>query len=124
MEGRRPAPLIGDLDGDIHIRDRHLYEDGQLRPVIVAVLAGDAEVCQGPPGAASGCRHSSSDLSRVTRVMSSSCSQSSPVKRVSSERRKPISVEPPVRWVPTSPCNLGKPNISRCGSCASTSPSL
>src|SRR5215218_10859594 len=102
------------------------YRLGHLlhRPALVATLAGKAEVGQDSPGAASGCRHSSSDLSRVTRVMSSSCSQSSPVKRVSSERRKPISVEPPVRWVPTSPCRRGKPNISRCGSCASTSPSL
>src|SRR5215217_40548 len=66
-------------------------------PALVAALARKAEVRQGPPGAASGCRHSSSDLSRVTRVMSSSCSQSSPVKRLSSERRKLISEEPPER---------------------------
>src|SRR5918997_3942804 len=160
MESRWPAPLVGDLDGDFCLRDRHIYEDGQRRPVVVAVfhgvqcrlcyggleppqgplrqtqpthrpghllrrpalvagLAGYAQLGERTAGAAAGCRHSSSDLSRVTRVMSSSCSQSSPVKRLSSESRNPISDDPPPRWVPTIPCSLGKPNISRWGSCAS-----
>src|SRR3712207_1092612 len=113
MEGRWPAPLVGDLDGEIGFRDRNLYEDGQLRPIAVAVLhgvqcrlghggleplqgslgqlqpahrpgylfrrptlvaglAGYAQLGERTAGAAAGCRHDSSDLSNVTRVMSSS----------------------------------------------------
>src|SRR5688572_10623680 len=71
-----------------------------------------------------GVGHAVSDLSSVTRVMSSSCSHSSPVKRASSERRKFTIAGPSERCAPTSPCNRGKPNMSRCGSWASTSPSL
>src|SRR5918997_4783177 len=71
-----------------------------------------------------GVGHTVSDLSRVTRVMSSSCSQSAPVKRESSERRKFTIAGPSERWAPTSPCKRGKPNMSRCGSWASTRPSL
>src|SRR5215212_10276001 len=71
-----------------------------------------------------GVGHAVSDLSRVTRVMSSSCSHSSPVKRESSERRKLTIACPPERCPATSPCKRGKPNISRSGSWASTRPSL
>src|SRR3712207_2429153 len=40
MEDRGSAPLIGDLDRQTSFRDRHLYEDRQLRLVVVAVLHG------------------------------------------------------------------------------------
>src|SRR5215217_5976708 len=121
MEGRRPAPLVGYLYGEICIRDRHLYEDRQLCLVVVAVfhgvqcrlgygsfellqsflrqtqpahdgghllhgqafvarLAGKAEVSQGPSGTAPWSSHRSSNLLRVTRVMSSSCSHPSSTK--------------------------------------------
>src|SRR5918998_618395 len=114
-------PLQGSLrQPELHHGASHLLH----RPALVAGLAGHAQLGERPPGSAPGGLHSSSDLSRVIRVMSSSCSQSSPVKRVSSERRKPISEEPPERWVPTRPCSRGKPNISRRASCASTRPSL
>src|SRR5919112_3044918 len=107
----QPEPLHGRC---------HLFH----RLALVARLAGHSQLGERPPGATPGCRHSSSDLSRVTSVMSSSCSQPSPVKRASSERRKPTSEEPPERWAPTRPCNRGKPNMSPIGSCASTRPSL
>src|SRR3712207_193838 len=92
LEGRprQPEPLNG--PGDL------LH-----RPALVARLAGHAQLGERPTRPAPGCRHGSSDLCRVTRVMSSSCSQPSPVKRASSERRKPIKAEPPERWAPTRP---------------------
>ena len=62
------------------------------------------------------------DLSNVSSVMSSSCSQPSPTKPESSSNRRSTSGPPALS--PTSSCNLGKPNISRCGLWASTSPSL
>ena len=40
MERRRPAPRFRHLAGEIGFRDRYLYEDAHLRPVVVAVLHG------------------------------------------------------------------------------------
>src|SRR5215216_4025822 len=97
---------------------------------LVAGLAWHAQLRQDAPGAVapprvrgSWSRHDASDLWSVTRVMSSSCSHSSPVKRASSERRKSIIGAPP-GCAPMNPCSLGMPNISRWGSWASTSPSV
>src|SRR5919112_1788313 len=159
MEGRWPAPFVRDLDGEIGLRDRHFYEDGQLclvavavlqgvqcrlshrgleplqgslrqtqpahrpgnllhRSTIVARLAGYAQLGERTAGAAAGCRHNSSILSRVTRVMSFSCSHPSLVKERSSSIRKSTSDS-------SSPCSTtslrsrGRPNISRWGSWAS-----
>src|SRR5215204_1217225 len=102
---------------------------GLHRQPFVSGLAWHGEVGQDSPEVGVrprgfGVGHAVSDLSRVTRVMSSSCSHSSPVKRANSERRKFTIACPPERCVPTSPCRRGKPNISRSGSWASTRPSL
>src|SRR5215217_5505977 len=60
------------------------HDGGHLlhRQAFVAGLAGNAEVSQGTSGTAPWSRHRSSNLSRVTSVMSSSCSQLSLVKRL------------------------------------------
>src|SRR5215216_169358 len=115
------------LPANIEIPDRLC--DRLHRQPLVSGLAwhrklgqGSAEVGVRPRGLGVG--HAVSDLSSVTRVISSSCSHSSPVKRASSERRKFTMAGPSARWAPTSPCNRGKPNMSRCGSWASTRPSL
>src|SRR5215217_2883941 len=101
------------------------------RQTLVAWLTWHQKLCQQPPPhmslrarAGLWVAHALSDLSSVTRVISSSCSQSPPVKRASSESRKLTIAGPSDRYAPTSPCNRGKPNISWCGSCASTRPSL
>src|SRR5215208_7272044 len=99
------------------------------RHTLVAWLTWHRKLCQhAPPQMSVRARvevaHALSDLSSVTRVISSSCSQSAPVKRASSESRKLTIAGPSDRYAPTSPCKRGKPNISRSGSCASTSPSL
>src|SRR5829696_77968 len=112
-----------------NVKDLDRLGDRLYRQPLVPWLAGHGEVRQGTPevGVSPGgfrVGHAVSDLSSVTRVISSSCSHPSPVKRASSERRKFTISCPPERCVPTSPCKRGKPNISRCGSWASTRPSL
>src|SRR5215208_6495063 len=97
-------------------------------PPLVTGLTGHGKLGQGSPEfgirpCGFGVGHAFSDLSRVTRVISSSCSQPSPTKRANSSSRKSIIVAPP-GCAPTNPCSLGKPNISRWGSWASTRPSL
>src|SRR5215217_4321817 len=115
------------LPANVEIADR--FGDCLHRQPLVSWLAwhrkfgqGSLEVGVRPRGLGFG--HAVSDLSSVTRVISSSCSHSSPVKRASSARRKFTIAGPSERWAPTSPCNRGKPNMSRCGSWASTRPSL
>src|SRR5215208_7570469 len=115
------------LPANVETPDRlgdHLH-----RQPLVSGLAWHGKLGQGPPEVGVrprglGVGHAVSDLSNVTRVISSSCSHSSPVKRASSERRKFTMAGPSARCAPTSPCNRGKPNMSRCGSWASTRPSL
>src|SRR5215212_11965258 len=80
-------PLEGPLG---QLEPLHGPGDPLPRPALVTRLAWHAKLGERPAGAALGCRHSSSDLSRVTSVMASSCSPPSPVKRASSERRKPM----------------------------------
>src|SRR5919107_4341506 len=99
------------------------------RKPLVSGLAWNGKLGQDPPEVGVrprrlGVGHTVSDLSSVTRVMSSSCSHSSPVKRESSERRKFTIAGPSERCAPPSPCKRGNPNMSRCGSWASTRPSL
>src|SRR5215204_3484384 len=97
---------------------------------LVAGFAGHTQLRQDAPGtvAPPGVRgfwihQGASDLWSVTRVMSSSCSQLSPTKRANSSSRKSIIGAPP-GCAPMNPSSLGMPNISRRGSCASTSPSV
>ena len=59
---------------------------------------------------------------RVTRVMSSSCSQSFPTNTLSSARHSSMSCLPPLLFS-TNFWSRAKPNISPLGSCASTRPS-
>src|SRR5918998_6681470 len=119
-------PLQG-LPANVEIPDR--LGDRLHRQPLVSGLTWHGKLGQGSPEVGVsprglGVGHAVSDLSRVTRVMSSSCSHSSPVKRASSERRKFTIAGPSERCAPTSPCKRGKPNILRSGSCASTKPSL
>src|ERR687889_835610 len=126
----RPTTSIGYAHYEVLISDEDNYLYRHLRSVLVAVFhgvhrnlgQGSAEVGVRPRGFGVG--HAVSDLSSVTRVMSSTCSHSSPVKRASSERRKFTIAGPSERCAPTSPCKRGKPNICLWGSCASTNPSL
>src|SRR5829696_9634707 len=106
------------LTANVEIPDR--LGDRLHRQPLVSGLAWHGKLGHGSPEFGvrpRGLRvcHTVSDLSSVTRVMSSSCSHSSPVKRASSERRK---------FTIAGPSERGKPNISRCGSWASTRPSL
>src|SRR5215210_6119225 len=115
------------LPANVEVPDR--LGDRLHRQPLVSWLAGHGKIGQGSPEFGIrprwfGVGHAVSDLSRVTRVISSSCSHSSPVKRESSERRKFTIAGPSERCAPTSPCKRGKPNMSRCGSWASTRPSL
>src|SRR5215217_1454629 len=116
----------------LSLKTHVLYRaDDHFRCVaLVTGLAWHAQLRQDAPGTVapprvrgSWSRHDASDLWSVTRVMSSSCSQLSPVKRESSERRKSIIGAPPGCAL-MNPCSLGMPNISRSGSWASTSPSV
>src|SRR5215208_3174112 len=114
----------------LSLKTHVLYHVGNYfhGPPLVTGLTGHGKLSQGSPEfgvrpCGFGVGHAFSHLSRVTRVISSSCSHSSPVKRANSSSRKSIIVTPP-RCAPTNPCSLGKPNISRCGSWASTRPSL
>src|SRR5215217_1286761 len=116
------------LPVDVEILDR--LGDRIHRQPLVSSLTGHAQLSQDAPGTValtcargSLSHHVASDLWSVTRVISSSCSQLSPTKRASSSSRKSTILAPP-GCVPTSPCKRGKPNISRSGSWASTSPSL
>src|SRR5215210_3517585 len=125
--GHGRLELFQVLTANVEIPDRLC--DRLHRQPLVAGLAWHGKFGQDSPEVGvrpRGLRvgHAVSDLSSVTRVISSSCSHSSPVKRASSERRKFTIAGPSERCAPTSPCNRGKPNMSRCGSWASTKPSL
>src|SRR5215204_5926852 len=124
--GHRCLELLQVLPANVEIPDR-LCNRLHRQPLVSGLAwhrklgQGSAEVGVRPRGFGVG--HAFSDLSRVTRVISSSCSQPSPTKRANSFSRESIIVAPP-GCAPTNPCSLGKPNISPWGLWASTRPSL
>src|SRR3712207_4887251 len=106
------------LPANVEIPDRLC--DRLHRQPLISGLAWHREFGQGSPEVGVrprglGVGHAVSDLSSVTRVISSSCSHSSPVKRASSERRKLTIAGPSERCAPdrkSTRLNSSHANIS------------
>src|ERR1039457_6173927 len=108
----------------------HRLRDPGPRHPLVARFAGHGERVEPASGRMSHRCHVpppayTADMvrSRLTSVMSSSCSASGPVNAPSSVRHRSMRSSPDAPR-PASSATRGKPNISRSGACASASPSL